>query len=150
MHPPPCEHDADPGWLLVSNIVYWSPEAKLGFLPRTVLVQGLSRPLTRPAQFKGRKCSTCGTYRTEPNPSCVHQYEEGFFFPYSPILWLAGQEPFEATFLFPWVTRSKDGREPEVVYAPPRFLVSIADARAPARRCARCDSIEIAVSAATG
>ena len=148
MHRPPCEHDADPGWLLVSNIVYWSPEQTLGFLPRTVLRPGgmISRPLTRPVQFSGRKCATCGTYRTEPDPSCKHELEEGFLFPYSPILWLAGKEPFQATFLFPWVTRSNDGREPEVVHAPPRFLVSIAGARVAVRRCMRCDSIEIPVA----
>ena len=144
MHPPPCEHDADPGWLLVSNIVYWSSEPTLGFLPQTVLRPGaIGRPLTRPAQFGGRKCPACGTYRTEPDLSCRHRFEEGFLFPYAPILWLAGKEPFQATFLFPWVTRSNDGREPEIVHMPPRFLVSIAGARVAARRCVQCDSIEI-------
>lgn len=144
MHPPPCDHDADPGWLLVSNIVYWSPEARLGFLPQTVLSSGVvSRPLTRPVQFQGKKCSTCGTYRTEATPDCPHQFEDGYLFPYSPIYWLAGEKAFEPTFLFPWVTRSGDGREPEIVHMPPRFLVSIAGARVAARRCERCDSIEI-------
>ena len=147
MHPPSCEHDADPGWLLVSSIVYWSPEQRLGFLPRTVLGPGLMRrPITRPVQFSGRKCSTCGTYRTEPDPSCRHQFEEGFLFPYSPILWLNGKEPFQATFLFPWVTRSNDGRETEVVHMPPKFLVSIAGARVAARRCSRCDAVEIPIA----
>jgi hypothetical protein len=133
--------------------VYWSPTPSPGFFSKAVLGTGgmdrryLSMP--RPKQFKGSKCSICGVVRAELSLSCEHEMEEGFIFPYSRIFWWPGSDPFKPTFFFPLVTRSKNGREPEIVCSSRRFMVTIAAARVPAKRCVRCGSIEIPLAQTT-
>jgi hypothetical protein len=143
-----CSHATESGSLLVASVVYWSPHFSPGLLPATVLAppSGLGRMyhyMTRPVHFAGRKCALCRAYRTDGLATCSHEFVSGFVFPYSPLLWWAGAEPFRPTFLYSIVRRSKSGGEPEVVFAPKLLLVSISDARCPARKCVRCESVEI-------
>jgi hypothetical protein len=142
-----CNHTWTGGWLLVTSIVYWSHKASLGFLPRAVLgPSGFSRQqrfVTRPKQLRAERCADCGTCRTIEETPCTHDFLAGYLFPYAPIFWWAGDEAYRPTFLFPWVTRSKDGREPEPVLVPDRFMLTMADANVPACRCAHCGAIEI-------
>ncbi|HVR41426.1 MAG TPA: hypothetical protein VMU84_20185 [Thermoanaerobaculia bacterium] len=142
-----CPHDWQPGWLLVSSVVYWSEEPGLGLLPRRVLVRpGLRRQpqyKTRPEHFRGVRCSLCKTFRTNETPSCTHELTPGFIFPYSPLLWWPGDERFQPGFLYPFRLHARNGREPEVVFAPKRFLVSISDARCAAGKCGRCGAVEV-------
>lgn len=143
---PLCDHEAEQGWLLVSGFVYWSTTPSGRFLPKAVLGPGgMSRShlsMPRPKQFKGSRCSICGVFRAELSLACEHVFEEGFIFPRS-IFWWSGSHPFEPSILFPLVTRSKNGHEPEVVCKSPRFMWTMAGARTPARKCGRCDSIEV-------
>jgi hypothetical protein len=149
-----CDHAGDSGWLLVSSLVYWSPTRSTGLLPTPVLrpsgIGRYSQYRTRPIQFRGTRCSSCQSYRAALSPSCVHELERGFVFPHAPLHWWPHEDLFNPTFLYPIVLRDKDGGEPEAVFAPKKLMVSISDARCPARKCVLCSGVEVLPNLSAG
>lgn len=140
-----CTHTFEEGWVLVRSPVYWSTFENGGCYPFaancTPDIGRRSYP-TRPRHYAGKKCTTCVIYRFDPIGSCEHRFQEGFVFSFTELLWWPGQDEFKPNFWYPFLARSSDGREPEVIFEPPTVVVSISRARRPARRCF-CGTLDI-------
>jgi len=140
-------HSWENGYLLVSSIVYWSERPVLGLFPEAVSLPVSSgrrhQYQSRPEHVAASFCSDCDIYRSASDASCRHEFVSGFLFTHAKLLWWEGTDLFTPGFLFPFKIRSKDGREPRVIFRPPRLALSTSACRCPSARCARCGTIEI-------
>jgi len=138
-----CDHDTHPGWLLVSTVVFWSEKENPFLLSAVVFSHSGGRGyMTRPANLKGWKCEKCLTFRIRGDPSCAHDFSEGYLFPFATLLWWNGDAEFRPGFFWPFSRRDSTGKKPEVVFAP-GFRISIVYARCRARKCNRCGAVEL-------
>jgi hypothetical protein len=94
--------------------------------------------MTRPAQRAATLCRECDTCTIEvASIPGEHRPEEGWVLPYGKVRWFSGPRRFEASTLFPFIERDRNGRRTEVLFDP-GFTFSIAGARCRAKRSPQC------------
>jgi hypothetical protein len=140
-----CDHAGESGSLLVSSDIYWSTARRPSLFKMEPLVRGpgfRGHYATRPHAYSATLCRLCEVCTAfEETATCEHEWEAGFAFPYSKLLWLAGDSKYDPPFLFPLTLRNRHGIEPEVLFSI-GFPLTIGHAACPARKCARCGGVQ--------